>query len=139
MGDFMFKPKDSNEPWRKLEVINATELRVEDTELERFNTNIHPVSFSMECEFQPTPMMRLVMERMKQYYEEAERIVKPLQERCKKCSRVSLLVDKEKKEIIRPMCKENCPHYILTQQSLNELYERYSKIINPQTERKQND
>ena len=83
--------------------------------------------------------MRLVIRRIEQYHKEAEEITKPLQERCKKCTRVSLLLDKEKKEIIRPMCEENCPYYILTQRRLNELYERYSKIINPQTERKQND
>ena len=138
MTDFYFKPKDSDEDWRKLDGVKSLTLQP-DMGLPIHDFVMRPNSITLEAKVEVTPMMRLVMERMKQYYEEAERIVKPLQERCKKCTRVSLLLDKEKKEIIRPMCKENCPYYILTQQSLNELYERYSKIINPQTERKQND
>ena len=85
---------------------------------------------TLEAKVEVDPITRLVIRRMEQYHKEAEELTKPLQERCKKCTRVTLLVDKEKKEIIRPVCKENCPHYILTQQRLNELYERYSKIIN---------
>lgn len=139
MGDFMFKPKDRNEPWRKLEVTNATELRVEDTELERFDANIQSISFSMECEFQPTPMLRAVMERMRKYQEEAEKIVQPLAEKCKKCTRVMFKVDKEKNEIIGPLCSEFCIAHKITQQRLNELYAKYDKFINPQTERKPND
>ena len=138
MTDLYFKPKDSDEDWRKLDGVKSLILQPA-TGLPIHDIVMIPDSITLEARVEVDPIMRLVIRRMEQYYKEAEEITKPLQERCKKCTRVQLLVDKEKKEIIRPMCKENCPHYILTQQSLNELYERYSKIINPQTESKQND
>lgn len=138
MGDFMFKPKDSNEPWRKLDGVKSLMLQPA-TGLPIHGLVMIPDSITLEAKVEVNPITRLVIRRIEQYHKEAEEITKPLQERCKKCTRVLLLVDKEKKEIIRPMCQEKCPYYILTQQSLNELYERYSKIINPQTERKQND
>ncbi len=138
MGDFEFKPKGSNENWRKLDGVKSLTLQP-DIGLPIHNFVMIPDSITLEAKVEVTPMMRLVMERIKQYHEEAERIVKPLQERCKKCTRVLLLVDKEKKEIIRPLCKERCPWYILTQRQLNKLYEKYDKFINHKTERKQND
>lgn len=138
MTDLYFKPKDSDEDWRKLDGVKSLMLQPV-TGLPIHSLVTIPDSITLEAKVEVNPITRLVIRRIEQYYKEAEEITKPLQEKCKKCTRVLLLVDKEKKEIIRPMCKENCPYYILTQQSLNELYERYSKIINPQTERKQND
>ena len=138
MGDFEFKPKDSNEDWRKLDGVKSLILQPA-TGLPIHGFVTRPDSITLTAKVEVNPMMRLTIRRIEQYHKEAEEITKPLQERCKKCTRVSLLVDKEKKEIIRPMCEKNCPHYILTQRRLNELYERYNEIINPQTERKQND
>lgn len=134
----MFKPKDSDEDWRKLDCVKSLMLQPA-TCLPIHNLVMIPDSITLEVKVEVNPITRLVIRRIEQYHKEAEEITKPLQEKCKKCTRVLLLVDKEKKEIIRPMCQENCPYYILTQQSLNELYERYSKIINPQTERIYND
>ena len=138
MGDFMFKPKDSDEDWRKLDGVKSLILQPA-TGLPIHSIVTMPDSITLKAKVEVNPITRLVIRRIEQYHKEAEEITKPLQERCKKCTRVLLFVDKEKKEIIRPMCKENCPHYIFTQQSLNELYERYSKIINPQIERMYND
>lgn len=138
MTDLYFKPKDSDEDWRKLDGVKSLMLQPA-TGLPIHGFVMRPDSITLEAKVDVNPITRLVIRRIEQYHKEAEEITKPLQERCKKCTRVLLLVDKEKKEIIRPMCKEKCPYYILTQQRLNELYERYSKIINPQTERKQND
>ena len=138
MTDLYFKPKDSDEDWRKLDGVKSLMLQPA-TGLPIHSLVTIPDSMTLEAKVEVNPITRLVIRRIEQYHKEAEEITKPLQERCKKCTRVLLLVDKEKKEIIRPMCEKNCPYYILTQQNLNELYERYSKIINPQTERKQND
>ena len=138
MTDLYFKPKDSDEDWRKLDGVKSIILQPA-TGLPIHGFVMRPDSITLKANVEVNLITRLVIKRIEQYHKEAEEITKPLQERCKKCTRVLLFVDKEKKEIIRPMCKENCPYYILTQQSLNELYERYSKIINPQTERKQND
>lgn len=138
MGDFMFKPKDSDEDWRKLDGVKSLMLQPA-TGLPIHSIVMIPDSITLEAMVEVKPITRLVIRRIEQYHKEAEEITKPLQERCKKCTRVLLLVDKEKKEIIRPMCKEKCPYYTLTQRRLNELYERYNEIINPQTERKQND
>ena len=138
MTDLYFKPKDSDEDWRKLNGVKSLMLQPA-TGLPIHGFVMRPDSITLEAKVEVNPITRLIIKRIEQYHKEAEEITKPLQEKCKKCTRVLLLVDKEKKEIIRPMCQENCPYYILTQQSLNELYERYNKIINPQTERKQND
>lgn len=137
MDDFYFKPKDSDEDWRKLDGVKSLILQPA-TGLPIHGFVMRPDSITLKAKVEVNPITRLVIRRIEQYHKEAEEIIKPLQERCKKCTRVLLFVDKEK-EIIRPMCQEKCPYYILTQQSLNELYEMYSKIINPQTERKQND
>ncbi len=137
MDDFYFKPKDSDEDWRKLDGVKSLILQPA-IGLPIHDFAIRPNSITLEANVEVNPIMTLLIKRMRQCYKEAEEITKPLQERCKKCTRVLLFVDKEK-EIIRPMCEEKCPYYILTQRRLNELYERYSKIINPQTESKQND
>lgn len=135
MGDFMFKLKDSDEDWRKLDGVKSLILQPA-TGLPIHSIVTIPDSITLEARVEVNPITRLVIRRIRQYHKEAEEITKPLQERCKKCTRVSLLLDKEKKEIIRPMCEEKCPYYILTQRRLNELYERYNENINPKTERK---
>jgi len=131
----MFKPKDSDEDWRKIDGVKSLILQPA-TGLPIHGFVMRPDSITLKAKVEVNPITRLIIRRIEQYHKEAEEITKPLQEKCKKCTRVLLLVDKEKKEIIRPMCKESCPYYILTKRRLNELYEMYNKIINPQTERK---
>jgi len=129
MGDFYFKPKDSDEDWRKLDGVKSLILQPA-IGLPIHNFVMRPSSITLTAKVDVNPITRLVIRRIEQYHKEAEEITKPLQERCKKCTRVLLLVDKEKKEIIRPLCEERCPWYILTQRQLNELYEKYNKFIN---------
>lgn len=130
MTDFYFKPKGGDEDWRKLDGVKSLILQPA-IGLPIHNLAMIPDSITLEAKVEVNPNMMHVIRKIKQYTKEAEGIIKPLQEKCKKCTRVSLFYDKEKNEIISPMCKENCPYYILTQKSLNELYEKYSKVIKP--------
>ena len=56
-------------------------------------------------------------------------IARNLSERCKRCGSVRFIVDKEKKEI-RPLCEDICTCRKLSQQQIQELYEKCEQEIN---------
>lgn len=124
--NLFFKRKDCNE-WQKLDGVESISHIDRELGLPIRNFVNEPITLTGIC--QPSPMTRIIIQRMRCYQTKAEIITRKLSERCKRCGSVRFIVDKEKKEI-RPLCEDICTYRKLSQQQIQELYEKCEQEIN---------